>query len=123
MADSISETVTTGYGKRLSNSISGIIIVLILFFSSFGVLFWNEGRAYISNFAKTAINVDSANASVNESLNGKLVSLYGDITTDGQIDDGLYTNPGNYLALERIAEMYAWEEKSDSSSKENLGGS
>ena len=123
MAESTTETTTTGYGKRLTSSLSGIIIGIILFLSSFGVLYWNEGRTDVSSIAKNAVAVDATNPSANESLNGKLVSVYGDFTSDGTIDDGLYLNPANYIALERVVEMYSWEENSETSSNENLGGS
>uniref|UniRef100_A0A7C4R5J9 Uncharacterized protein n=1 Tax=candidate division CPR3 bacterium TaxID=2268181 RepID=A0A7C4R5J9_UNCC3 len=122
MADIIKEKTTTGYGKRIGNAFSGIVIGLILFFASFGVLFWNEGKIDISNIAKTATVIDPT-TQLDDSLNGKLISAYGEFKTEENIDDGLYLNPSNYLALERKVEMYSWKEEAESTTKENLGGS
>jgi hypothetical protein len=42
--------------------------------------------------------------------NGSLVSLTGAVELEGQgVGDDMFLAPGNYLKVERIAEMYAWE--------------
>jgi len=57
MADQFTDVTTTGYGGRIINSIKGVVIGLILFVVSFGLLYWNEGRVDLSNIAKTATEI------------------------------------------------------------------
>lgn len=121
--DQINETTTTGYGKKISNSFSGILIGLILFISSFAVLYWNEGRTDMSGIAKNSTEINSLVANADSSINGKLVSTTGNIDTTQTIGDGLYLKPDKFIAVERNVEIYAWEEESQSSSQDNVGGS
>lgn len=123
MPDQFSTTTTTGYGNRIMNSIMGVVIGLILFVVSFGLLYWNEGRVDLSNIAKTATEISSASVSTDSSLNGKLISTTGIVNSDQTIGDGLYLNPDKFIAVERKVEMYSWTEKSESQSKKNIGGS
>jgi len=104
------------------SSFSGIVIGIILFVASFGVLYWNEGRLDLSNIAKTAPEISSVQ-NADPSLNGKLVSTSGVIKVSDQIGDGLYVKPAPFVALSRHTEMYAWEEQEESSSTKNVGGS
>lgn len=96
---------------------------VLLFIGSFGVLYWNEGRTDISLIAKTATQIESTTANTNASLNDKLVSTTGALKTVELVGDGKFLNPGAYLAVERTVEMYAWIEKTESTTKKNLGGS
>jgi len=123
MPDSFSETTTTGYGSRIVNSIKGVVIGLILFVVSFGLLYWNEGRVDLSNIAKTATEISSATISTDSSLTGKLISTTGVINSDRIIGDNLFLNPNKFIAAEREVEMYSWIEKSESHNKTNTGGS
>ena len=123
MPDSFSETTTTGYGGRIVNSIKGVVIGLILFVVSFGLLYWNEGRVDLSNIAKTATEISSATVSTDTSLSGKLISTTGSVSSDQTIGDNLFLNPDKFIAAEREVKMYSWIEKSESHSKTNTGGS
>lgn len=123
MPDSFSETTTTGYGSRIVNSIKGVVIGLILFVVSFGLLYWNEGRVDLSNIAKTATEISSATISTDASVAGKLISTTGVVNSDQIIGDNLFLNPDKFIAAEREVEMYSWIEKSESHSKTNTGGS
>lgn len=49
MTDRFAETTTTGYGKRVTNSVAAMVIGFVLFIGSFGLLYWNEGRDSTSN--------------------------------------------------------------------------
>ncbi|MBI4975575.1 TMEM43 family protein [Candidatus Peregrinibacteria bacterium] len=122
MANQFSETTTTGYGSRIINSIKGIVFGFILFIASFGVLYWNEGRVDVSSIAKTAIDISTSKSAPSDA-NGKLVSVSGVVTSDEKLGDDLFLKPGDYLAVSRVSEMYAWIEKSESKSEKNLGGS
>lgn len=121
MPDSFTKTTTTGYGKRILNSISGILMGVIMFFGSFGLLYWNEGRVDMADIAKKA-EVISADV-ISEKYQGRLVSVSGKILGSEDIGDGSYLKPGPYLLVQRTAEMYAWVEETESENKTNLGGS
>lgn len=121
MPDQYTEVTTKSWGSRLGNSFGAVIGSFLLFIGSFVLLYWNEGRVDISNVAKTAVEA-SADA-VDTTLDGKLISVTGQVTTADMIGDGMYLTPGNYLGVMRTVEMYAWHEKSTSSSETKLGGS
>lgn len=123
MSDQFTDVTTTGYGGRIINSIKGVVIGLILFVVSFGLLYWNEGRVDLSNIAKTATEISSATVSTGSTLNGKLISTTGNVDSDQVIGDNLFLNPDKFIAVERKVEMYSWIEKSESHSKTNTGGS
>src|SRR3989344_7236300 len=119
MPDSFTETTTTGYGSRIINSIKSVVIGLILFVVSFGLLYWNEGRVDLSSITKTATEISSATVSTDTSLSGKLISMTGDVNSDQIIGDNLFLNPDKFIAVEREVEIYSWIEKLESRSKTN----
>jgi len=123
MPNHFKDVTTTGYGGRIVNSIKGVIIGLILFVVSFGLLYWNEGRVDLSNIAKTATETSSATVSRDASLAGKFISTTGNVNSDQVIGDNLFLNPDKYVTAKRQVEMYSWIEKSESHSKTNTGGS
>jgi hypothetical protein len=123
MPDQFTDVTTTGYGGRIINSIKGVVIGLILFIVSFGLLYWNEGRVDLSNIAKTATEISSATVSTDSTLTGKLISTSGNVNSDQVIGDNLFLNPDKFIAAKREVEMYSWIEKSESHSKKNIGGS
>ncbi len=123
MPDQFTESVTTGYGSRIVDSIKGVIFGFILFIASFGLLYWNEGRVDLSTIAKTAITIPSATVSTDVNMQGKLVSTTGVVKSNEMIGDGLYVKPDAFIAVERTTEMYAWVEKEESKTTKNIGGS
>jgi hypothetical protein len=123
MPDKFTEVTTTGYGKRIMDSIGGIVIGLILFIASFFVLYNNEGSFDYSQIAKTAVEINSAQEVSDPALAGKLLVTSGVLASDEMLDDGQYLKPGKYLALDGKNEMYAWVEKKSTTSQKNTGGS
>jgi hypothetical protein len=123
MPDHFTETTTTGYGKRIMNSIGGILFGIALFIGAFVVLFNNEGSVDYSTIAKTAVQIDSTTVSTDPAIKDKLVVTSGIFATDETIGDDMYLNPGPYLAIERDVEMYSWVEKKNEHSTTNTGGS
>lgn len=97
--------------NRLAGSLKGILIGFILFFVSIGVLYWNEGRVDLSGVADDAIKISATEQ--NPEAEGQLVSLSGTIEAEGMIGD-IYLQEGDYVAVRRNVEMYAWDEKSES---------
>lgn len=123
MPDQFTETKTIGYGKRIVGSLGGAIMGLILFIASFGILYWNEGRADLSTIARTAIEINSQTQNTDQSLNNKLISTTGVVNSNGSISDNLFLKAGKFLVIERRVEMYSWIEEEQTKSKRNVGGS
>lgn len=122
MADEFKEVTTTGLGQRMGNSLVGILVGITLFFGSFALLYWNEGRTDLSVVAKTAIPVQADSAAPADT-EGKLVSVSGVFQSKQMVGDGLFLKPGLYMAVERNVEMYSWTEEKETKTKKNLGGS
>lgn len=120
------ETRTTGYGSRLSNSCMGIPMGIILFLVATALLWWNEGRAVhraqdIKQVAKTAQSIgDISNA--NTSLDGQLIHTTGTASTEDILSDDLFGIKTNALAIVRSAEYYQWKENEKHETKDKLGG-
>jgi hypothetical protein len=123
MADVFTKKSKQGWGSRLGSSLSGMLIGVLLFFGSFGVIFWNEGKVDLSKIADDAVSISSETVEQNEDLQGELVSVSGILSTDETLGDGLYLREDNYLAVKRIVEVYAWTEKTSTTSETKLGGS
>lgn len=98
------------WGQKLMGSIKGILIGLLLFIASFIVIYVNEGSVDVSRIAATAIEIDAQQANTQD--DGKLVTTVGNLVTTETLGD-TYLQPGNYIALHRNVEMFAWEEEAD----------
>lgn len=123
MPNSFTTTTTTGYGTRIGKSFGSAIAGILMFFGAFGLLYWNEGRTDLSSIAKSAIELPAGAVSTDAAVQGKLVSASGVVTSTETLGDDLYLKPGNYLAVDRKAEMYAWVETKSEKSQTNVGGS
>src|SRR5690606_37932005 len=120
------ETTSTSYGKRLGDSLKGIITGFVLFIVETVVVFWNEG-----NFVKTkkAINegqsvvvpVSDVN-SVNPELNGKFIHASALADTRDTLTVDLFGVKELAVALDRKVEYYQWVEKSKTETKDKIGG-
>ncbi len=116
------EVTKIGYGQRIISSIKGIVFGFGLFFGSFVLLFWNEGRLDVSTVAQNA--VEASADEVQAELDGEFVWVSGTLSTEETLGGDLgYLQPGDYIALSRSVEMYAWVETSSTESDTNLGGS
>jgi len=123
MPDVFTETSKRGWGSRLGSSLSGMLIGVILFLGSFGVLFWNEGRADLSKVANDATPISSSEMNTDVELESELVSATGILETEELLSDDLFLVPNNYLKVQRMVEVYSWVEKTSTKSEEKLGGS
>lgn len=121
MSDQFTEVTTKGWGSRIMDSIKGVLIGLLMFIVSFGVLYWNEGRVNIALIAKTATEIESISNPPAE-LEQKLISSTGVFQSTEKIGD-FFLKEGDYIAIERNVEMYAWEEETHTKSEKNVGGS
>ena len=122
MPEQYTEITKKSWGSRLGGSIGGIFFGILLFFASFGVLFWNEGRVGLSETAKDAVPFDATVLQQN-APKGQLVAASGALTTEDSIGDGQFLKSGKYLSVRRTVEMYAWVEESNSTTETKLGGS
>lgn len=123
MPDKFTETSTQSYLSRILNSFVGVLVGFLCIFISIFCLYLNEGRTDLSRVAKTAIEISSTSANTDQAHKGKLISTTGVFKSDETIGDTLFLNPGNYIAIQRIVEMYAWVEHQQQESHKNLGGS
>ena len=122
MANKITEVTTKSWGSKITESIKGVVVGLLLFLASFIVLWVNEARTDMSRVAmKETVPVNAAALDVaNE---GKPVSVTGMLSSYETIGDPEFLNPGKFLTLTRNVEMYAWVEKTESTTEKNTGGS
>ena len=121
MPDVFTKVTTKSYGKRLTESVGGVVLGVALFFGSFGMLYWNEGRVDLSDVAKKA--EITASSTVDATKNGHFVSISGKVLGSEDIGDGLFLKPGAYLSVQRTAEVYAWVEDEETKTETNTGGS
>lgn len=120
-------TVTTSstWFSRLGSSVKNVFFGFILVVVSVGVLFWNEGRAVKTDqsLKEGAAMVISVNPDAKQSDHeGKLIHFSGDAKTPSILTDVDFGVGGSALKLKRIVEMYQWDEDTQSSTREKLGG-
>ncbi len=125
-ADSFSETSTTGWFSRIAESIKGILFGIVLICGAVFLLFWNEGRSVttyktLKEGAGLVVSVNSA--AVDPQNEGKLVHMSGLVTTTEVLEDPDFSVSLNALKLRREVEMYQWEEKKETKTSKNTGGS
>lgn len=126
MSDSFTETTTQSWGSRMGGSFKGIIVGIILFILSFPLLWWNEGRTIerhraLEEGAGLVISVGSTE--VDPANEGKLIHTSGTLSTQETLRDPEFGISAQALRLRRNVEMYQWEERKESHSEKNLGGS
>lgn len=123
--DSFSTVTTQSWFSRIKESFVGILIGLILFLAAFPVLFWNEGRALktakgLQEGARSVVSVEAD--TIDKTMDKKLVHVTGDATTVEQLNDPTFNVTINAVALRRTTEMYQWEERKQTETKDKLGG-
>jgi hypothetical protein len=106
---------------RIKQAIQGIIVGLVLLLIAFLILTWNEGSTILNQTAQQAITI-SSDVPNNQHI-GKLIITSGVITSEQQLGDNLFIQPGEYIAIARDVEMYSWVEKQEKKTQTNLGGS
>ncbi len=118
-------TTTQSWGSRVGDSFKGILVGLALIVVSIGALFWNEGRTIkrTKALAEGAKNVVEANIdSVDPTLEGKLVHLSGEASTDEILIDPYFNVSLNAIKLARKVEIYQWEENEQTHTERGSGG-
>ncbi len=120
MADTFTTVTKKGYGQRLAESVMGVFLGIALFFGSFAVLFSNEGRQDLGRIGEDFLPIQ--HESELGGVLGKGVSFSGEVTTQETLRDSLYLLPGSYLVVERIPEIFAWQENATTHKQEAVGG-
>ena len=90
----------------------------MLFIGSFIVLFINEGRENLANYARQASEYNQGETYEENDL----VYIVGSLSATNFAADN-YLKEDGYIYLERIVEMYAYIEDEHTKTKEKLGGS
>jgi hypothetical protein len=126
MSDQFIETTTTSWGKRIIQSLKGIVFGLLFFIGSFCLIWWNEGRSVariktLSEGRKAVISVSADD--LNEGNNGSLIHISGVADTNQVLNDSMFGVQDSALKLRRQVEMYQWKEHSETKTKKNMGGS
>ena len=121
MPDKFTEVTTKSWGSRIMNSFMGVVIGFVMFIVSFGVLYWNEGRVDMSKIAEKAVDIE-ATSDASATADKQLISSTGVLNSEEKIGDN-YLKAGNFIAIKRNVEMYAWEEDKEDKTKTNVGGS
>lgn len=121
MADQFEEVEVTSWVDRIVNSFLGMVLGVVLFFGSFFLLYWNEGRVDLSPVARTAVEISAT--TIDKSAQGNLVSMTGILTSPQLLSDDLFIKPGKYIALNRDVDMFAWVEHKETKTQKNNGGS
>ena len=120
------ETTRTSYGKRLGNSLGGILTGLLLFIGGTVLIWWNEGRAVkTSKMLKEAQGqvVEMPDISqVDPAFEGKLIHATGLASTTDSLYDSQFKVGARAISIRREAEYYQWVEHAQSESKDKLGG-
>lgn len=125
MTDSFTEVTSQGWGSRILASIKGVLVGGAFFVGSFPLLVWNEGRA-----VKTARSleegagavVSASAASMDAGNEGKLVHVSGEATTAESLADPDFGVRAPAIRLQRVVEMYQWDEDEKSETRNKLGG-
>ncbi|MFT5127932.1 MAG: hypothetical protein ACI8W8_001540 [Rhodothermales bacterium] len=123
--DSFSEVEHVGWGRRIGESIKGIIFGVVLFIASFPVLWMNEGCAvkdYEAWAFMRANLVVVSSESVEGANEGKLVHTSGMATTDDVVRDAQFDVAVTAIRLQRNVEMYQWKEKVTERKEKKVGG-
>lgn len=120
------ETTKTSYGKRLGNSLSGILVGFILIIAGTVVLWKNEGRVVhiakmLKNGAAECVDVADV-SSVDASLNGKLIHAIAVAQTTDEIQDPDFPISVNAIQLKKDVEYYQWVEHTQTETKDKVGG-
>ncbi len=122
------ETVTTGYGQRLSGGFGGIWQGLLLIIGATVAIWWNEGRAVKTadaiKDAKGAAVEMTDNSTINPQFEGKLIHTMGMLTCDETIADQQFgVQVQGAIRIARSVEYYQWVEHSESHTEDKVGGS
>ena len=123
--DQFTVTTSQSWLSRMKGAISGVLIGIVLVPASIWLIVWNEGRAVQTarSLDEGAAAVISAKATpVNPKNEKKLIHVSGMLATNATLSDPEFgiSKPG--IRLVRKVEMYQWQEKTETRTREKVGG-
>ena len=89
---------------------------IIAFLTATAILWSNEGRVDFGRIGADSIPIKTAAS--DPAKDSAFVAANGVLVGDKPVGDGSFLHPGDWLELERLVEMYAWEQKSAGSDAE-----
>ncbi len=109
----------SGFFGEVGRAFLAIPIGILLFLGSFVVLFLTEGR---TNEAKVAADSSVVSADAASGQDGQFVSVTGELGTKDAVGDPKYLGAGDWLAVNRMVQMYAWTEDTRTEERKRAGG-
>lgn len=125
MGDRFTAVTHTSWFSRIGASFKGLLFGILLLVVGVGLLFWNEGRAVKTHRALVesqglVVSINAQEAA--PQMNGKLVHISGEATSNQTLNDNLLPVSAEALKLQRQVETYQWKETSHAEEKKNMGG-
>ena len=120
---SYTETNTTSYFSRLSNSFKWIFVWLLLIVWSVWLLWWNEWRTIdVSTWLNEAEEkaIEWKLDIVDPNLDNKIVFNAWEIDVKKPLKDNTFWFTWNFVKIYRIVEKYQWKENVSTRTEENL---
>lgn len=106
------------WGKRVTDSLKGVVVGFILIGVSLYFVFWNEGNSLhtAQSLRETqAVVIPVANSPIDPANNMKVVYFSGEAQTENVLTDDLFNIAETAIQLNRHVEMYQWDEDKDTS--------
>jgi hypothetical protein len=125
MPDQVTVTTNTSWFSRIGSAFAGVVVGLILIVACVAGLAWNEGNAVkvARGLTEGAGNVIEAQASpILPDNEQALVHVTGLVAVTEPLTDPEFGVTATGVRLDRIVEMYQWQEESRSESRTKLGG-
>lgn len=124
--DMYEEVSVKSYGQRIKEALQGIVFGFGLIIGAFVLLFWNEGRS-VERY-KTLVEGEKAVISIptdkiNPQMEGKLIHVTGKAETKKVLLDPLFGIASKVLVIDRDAQMYQWQERTETQTQKQVGGS
>lgn len=119
------ETSYQSWGGRLSESIKGVLIGILLFFCAFPLIFWNEGRAVerarqLEDGLGAVVSIQAGQLLPENE--GKLVHLTGQAVSNETLTDLDFKVETDALKLRRTVEMFQVQETKTTDTTDYGGG-
>jgi hypothetical protein len=120
------EITTRSWWSRIKDAFIGILIGIGLIIGAIALIFWNERHSLhtaqsLEQAHKVLISIP--NAPINNQNNLKVVYLSGLATTNDKLEDSTLGVTVNAINLNRQVEMYQWQEKTETKTESQMGGS
>lgn len=113
--------------SRLGNAFKGILIGLALLLASIILLWWNEGRAVLTDKGLkegASLVVAAPSDRIDPANDGKLVHVSGRGVTEKALTDPDFSfMTAKALVLRRQVEMFQWQEHKQTKENKKIGGS